>query len=108
MSTKINGIDSKPTPVSGGQPVARVRNLGTEDRGGAPPSSAENGVVITAAARQLAELEQMIAAVPAVNEGRVAEVRRALEEGRYAIDAPMIAARLVRLERELAAFGLKE
>jgi negative regulator of flagellin synthesis FlgM len=58
-------------------------------------------VRITEKAKQLAALEQAIKAMPAVDEARVAEVRRAIEEGRYEVNAERIADKLLRTERDL-------
>jgi negative regulator of flagellin synthesis FlgM len=60
-------------------------------------------VQITDQARQLASLEHAVNSLPVVNESRVAEIRLALEEGRYQIDAERIADKLLRTENELSA-----
>jgi negative regulator of flagellin synthesis FlgM len=49
----------------------------------------------------LAALEQTIKGMPVVDEARVAEIRRAIEEGRYEVNAERIADKLIRAERDL-------
>jgi negative regulator of flagellin synthesis FlgM len=106
MSNKINGIDSKPVPVSGGTPVGRVKPApGDVAQAGTPRN---DGVRITDAARQLAVLEKAIADVPEVNDSRVAEISSAIEQGRYQIEPQKIAQRLLRMEYELAKASGKE
>ena len=39
--------------------------------------------------------------MPAVDEARVAEIRKALDEGRYQVNAERIAEKLLRSERDL-------
>jgi negative regulator of flagellin synthesis FlgM len=66
-------------------------------------NSAAGPVHITDQARQLAALEQAVQAAPVVNEARVAEVRTAIEEGRYEVHPERIADKLLRQDRDLRA-----
>ena len=50
----------------------------------------------------LAALEQAVQSLPVVNESRVAEIRLALEEGRYQVNPERIADKLLRTEQELS------
>lgn len=99
MSSKINGIDARPAPVGAGQPVRQDRDATT---GGAGQSAPREGVQITESARRLAALEQAVRDMPEVDAARVAEVRRALAEGRHEVRPERIAERLLRLEQQLA------
>ena len=63
------------------------------------------GVEITGTARHLAELEQTLDSQPAVDEARVAQVRAAIEQGRYKISPDRIADQLIQLERALGSPG---
>jgi negative regulator of flagellin synthesis FlgM len=60
-------------------------------------------VRLTDSAVQLAALEKALAQVPDVDLKRVEEVRTAIQSGEYKIDAQQIAAKLMQLERALAA-----
>lgn len=102
MNTKINGVETRPVAVSGGQPVARVRDVATgEDAAATAAGAAE--VSITDSARQLATLEKAIAALPIVDDARVAATSLALEQGRYQADPQRIADRLIRMDYELSS-----
>ena len=98
MANKIGGFENRPVHVSTDRKVAR-----TEDSAASPvgTANASESVRITDQAKQLAALEQAIKAMPAVDEARVAEVRRAIDEGRYEVNAERIADKLLRTERDL-------
>ncbi len=105
MSNKIGGIENRTAPVGAGSPATRVRDAVSE---GAKAGKDRGDVVITETARQLAMLEQQLAGLPAINDSRVAAVRRAIEEGRYQIDPQRVADKLLRVERDLAAITRKD
>jgi negative regulator of flagellin synthesis FlgM len=58
-------------------------------------------VQITGTARQLADLEQKIRDLPAVNVDRVTQLRMAIEQGTYTVRPQHIADQLMSLERAL-------
>lgn len=100
MSNKIGGIEQRPLPVSSSAPAPRVRDAVSQaGKGAATPDD----VMITETARELAALETRLAGLPAINDSRVAAVRRAIEEGRYQVDPQRVADKIVRMERDLAA-----
>lgn len=104
MNTKINGVETRPVAVSGSQPVSRPRDVaGGEDSQAA--SAGATDVSITDGARQLATLEKAIAALPVVDDARVAATSLALEQGRYQPDPERIADRLIRMDAELSSAG---
>lgn len=104
MNTKINGVDARPVGVSGGQPVARVRDVATgEDPAGTAVGSPD--VSITDGARQLATLEKAIAALPVVDDARVAAASLAIEQGRYQVDSQKVADKLLRMDYDLERAG---
>jgi negative regulator of flagellin synthesis FlgM len=59
-------------------------------------------VQITGTARQLADLEQKVRDLPAVNAERVSQLRSAIEQGTYTVRPEHIANQLMSLERDLA------
>ena len=85
MANKISGIDGRPVQVGGGAPVSRTRD--TTDGRKADTTGSTSSIDVSDTARTLAALEEKIAALPVVNEARVEAVRRALDEGRYHVDA---------------------
>ena len=104
MSSKIGGVDgTSPTAAIGaGRAVQRPQDAAT----GGAQSSADSGgnaesVQITGTARQLANFEQAVRDLPAVNDSKVAQVSSAIEQGTYAINSRHIADQLVQMEREL-------
>ena len=98
MSSKINGIDTRTTPVGAGRAVSRVKDVTSEQK---ESGSSTTEVEITGTARQLADLEQVLAKQPAVDERRVAEVRTAIEQGSYKVSPEHVVDQLVQLERAL-------
>ena len=73
----------------------------TRATGGAAPSRAPTNdtVELTSSAQLLERLEKSLASLPDVDSARVAEVKAAIENGEYQIDADAIAAAMIRLER---------
>ena len=63
------------------------------------PVSTNDTVELTSGAKLLERLEKTLASLPDVDSVRVAEVKAAIENGEYEIDADAIAAALIRLER---------
>jgi negative regulator of flagellin synthesis FlgM len=104
MNTKINGVETRPVAVTGSQPVTRARDATTGDDSAASAAGGAD-VSITSGARQLADLEKAIAALPVVDDARVAATALALEQGRYEVDPQRIADRLIRLDQELSTAG---
>ncbi len=103
MSSKISGVDTRTGPVGAGRAVERARDAatGAKQDGG----SSSSGVHITGTARQLADLEQVVKDMPAVDEARVAAVRQALEQGTYQVQPERIADQLLHIEQVLAPLG---
>jgi negative regulator of flagellin synthesis FlgM len=101
MANKISGIDGRPVQVGGGAPVARVRN--TTDGGKAETTASPSNIDVSDTARTLAALEDKISGLPVVSDARVEAVRRALDEGRYHVDAQRVADKMLRFEGDLLA-----
>jgi negative regulator of flagellin synthesis FlgM len=104
VTIKIGNYQNRPVQAGTDKSVGRV---GSESSQASAESSAASGspVQITDQARQLASLEQALQALPIVNEGRVAEIRDAIEEGRYEVNAERVADKLLRSEQELGSVG---
>ena len=101
MANKISGIDGRPVQVGDGAPVSRVRD--TTDGRKSETTGASSNVDVSDTARTLAVLEERIANIPVVSEARVEAVRRALDEGRYHVDAQRVADKMLRFEGDLLA-----
>lgn len=103
MPNKISGLSKDPAPVGAGLPAARVRDAAT---GGSHSPTAGSGtpageVHITDSASQLANLEQTLRRLPAVDEARVAQFRSAIDQGTYTVQPQQVADQLLQLERSL-------
>jgi negative regulator of flagellin synthesis FlgM len=84
---------------------ARDRSVSSsrEEAGAAAPARAAAGsdsVELTDKARQLQRLEEKLAEFPAVDSQRVAEIRQAIADGSYRIDADLIAERMLATEAQ--------
>jgi negative regulator of flagellin synthesis FlgM len=101
MANKINGIDGRPVQVGGGAPVSRVRD--TTDGRKADTTTSSSNIDVSDTARTLAVLEEKIGDLPVVSDARVDAVRRALDEGRYHVDAQRVADKMLRFESDLLA-----
>ena len=100
MTDKITSFDNRPVPLNTDRKVGRSEDA-PSNASGASSSASADPVRITDQARTLAALEQTIQGLPEINEAKVAEFRRAIEEGRYEVNPERIADKLIRSEREL-------
>jgi negative regulator of flagellin synthesis FlgM len=105
VSNKISGFDTRTGPVGAGRAVESARDPSTDAR---PQSQSDSAVHITGSARQLADLEQVVKDMPAIDEARVAAFRDALAAGSYRIMPERIADHLLHLEQALAPLGESE
>lgn len=101
MTIKIADYQNRPVQAGTEKTVSRTSDAVSSPAQAAVASG--NPVRITDQARQLASLEQAVQSLPVVNETRVAQIRLALEEGRYQINPERIADKLLRTEQELSA-----
>jgi negative regulator of flagellin synthesis FlgM len=103
VSSKISGIDgAQIASVGAGRAVQRSQDAVS---GGPSAGTAKDGsqdVQITGTARQLADLEQRLRDLPAVNDERVSQLSAAIEQGTYTVKPQHIADQLMSLERALS------
>ena len=100
MPTKIGGFNSGPVQVGTSRTVKRGSDAShSSSSGGAVSGSGDTK--ISESARKLADLEQVVQALPAVDDTRVAEVSGRIERGTYKINAEHIADKLLQSERDL-------
>jgi negative regulator of flagellin synthesis FlgM len=104
VSSKISGIDSAQIGAIGaGRAVQSPKDAvsgGTSSE--SSPNDASQNVQITTTARQLADLEQQVRDLPAVNETRVSQIRAAIEQGTYTVRPQHVADQLMSLEHDLS------
>ncbi len=101
MSMKISDYQNRPVRAGTDKAVTRAGADAAQASGEAAATQG-SPVQITDQARKLAALEQAVQSLPVVNDGRVAEIRSAIEDGRYQISPERIAEKLLRTEQELS------
>lgn len=74
---------------------------GAADTAAGRSGAAEDTVALTSRAQLLERLEKSLESLPAVDSQRVAEIRTAIENGEYEIDAKAIADAMIRFERSM-------
>jgi len=74
---------------------------GTADKSATGPASTGDTVQLTNSAKLLERLEKSLASLPDVDSNRVAEVKAAIENGQYSIDADAIADAMIRFDQLL-------
>jgi negative regulator of flagellin synthesis FlgM len=98
-TTDISGIRS------GGRIETERKDKSSDTSSASVDSSSRaisDSVEFSAAAQQLASLRDELAAIDTVDMGKVDEIRQAISNGSYKIDAQAIAESLLTLERELS------
>lgn len=82
-----------------------------EPRARAPKASAQSdagGVQFSTAPSRFGEIEAMLANLPVADPARIAEIKQAIAEGRFQVDADKVADRLIESVRELLASQARE
>ena len=98
-TTDISGIRS------GGRIETERKDKSSDTSSATVDSSSRaisDSVELSAAAQQLASLQDKLAAIDTVDMGKVDEIRQAISNGNYKIDAQKIAESLLALEGEFA------
>jgi negative regulator of flagellin synthesis FlgM len=101
VNTKITGLENRPVQVGADKKVSARQGDSATVPAETAASAGVGAVRITDSARQLAALEQTLQGSAPVNESRVNAIRQAIDEGRYQVNAEVIADKLLRVEREL-------
>ncbi len=98
MSTKIDGVNGLPnlSPTTG---VGSARS--GSGKASVQPTSDAGGVHLSKDALLLQSLSGSVQSSSDVDEARVAQVKRALSDGTYQVDARSVAVKLLALERQL-------
>lgn len=103
-ATPIDSYASANLRSDGPQAVrpAAAGNAQVAATASASARSADSSVNLTAGAMQLQQLEKNLTKIPEVDQQRVSQIRSAIANGSYAIDAKAIAAKLTRMNADLA------
>jgi negative regulator of flagellin synthesis FlgM len=106
VTSKISGVDAKPVRVAPAASTPRKQEQAAEKA--TVTADPGTNVQLTGAARSLATIEQSLKTLPAVDEKRVAEVKKRLEGGEYQINPQRIADKLLHLESDLQRANPRE
>lgn len=102
MSIEMKGLDSaKAGRTETGSAAAVTRAATGSPAAAATTAPADDTVRLTDAAQELSRLEAQVSSVPEVDSRRVEQVRAALANGTYKVDAGAIATNLMKLEAYL-------
>ena len=103
MPSKIGGLNgSSPTAAVGaGRAVQRPQDAALGNAQNQATKSGTADVQITGTARQMADLEQAVKGLPAVNDAKVAQISSAIAQGTYTVDAHHIASQLIQMDDAL-------
>lgn len=96
---KINSSVSAGKATEGG----KARSSAAQQRPAAPQGAPVEQVAISPLSSRLNAIEAGLAATPAVNAERVAEIKQAISEGRFKIDSGRIADGLLDSVRQMLA-----
>ncbi len=99
MAVNLNGIDLSGTAASSAHKTSALKGTTTGSPDAAQQSDSD--VSITSTASLLAHLRQTLASKPAVDQGRVDAISKALANGTYTVHADKIAHGLIQSERAL-------
>ena len=91
------------TPLPGSPPAEGKPRAGASKSTDTPSSSTQSGtsVNIGSASAQLRNLESNVANAPMVNAAKVAEIKKAISEGRFQVNASAVADSLIRSVTDL-------
>ena len=76
-------------------------DVAAPDKATGGPVAGSDTVKLTSNAKLLEQLDKTLAELPAVNSARVDEIKTAIENGDYQIDADAIADAMIRMDRWL-------
>lgn len=99
MSTKIDAFTGTAPALAVGA-VGRPRDAAAS--AAQHPVREPDTLALTGEARLMQQLERQVRADSGVDERKVAEIRRLLEQDRYQADPQVIARRLLQAERDLS------
>lgn len=92
-----NTIDSAVSAALAAAPV-RAATGARDHRDAASRPARPDSVVLTGEAQSLQQLERLVAAQDGIDADRVASIKRQVADGSYAIDAQVIAGKLLQSE----------
>lgn len=101
---RLNGpLDDKQVKRNDHNAVQSSKTTANQTQVGTPPPPVKaDSVSLTDQAQQLNQVQQQLVKQPSVNQDRVANVRKAIEEGQYKVDPERLAKKLLEFEDSLS------
>jgi len=103
VTTRIKGADTNAVDMGTSRAVDPVRRTAPTAHTTSAATSSGESISITATARHLISLQQIIAGTPEIDAARVTQLSQAIGQGKYTVDSAKIADRVLQLEQDLAA-----
>ena len=97
MANKIDGVGQRPVQV--GHDASRKAQRPETDK--PQQENPVDTVQLTDSAKQLRQLEEILANQPVTDTKRVEEIKQAIASGEYEVNAEQIAEKLLQLDKEL-------
>jgi flagellar biosynthesis anti-sigma factor FlgM len=106
MAVNLNGLDLSGAPAS----PARKASTAQGTTAGAQDTTrqSQTQVSITSTAALLARLQEALASRPAIDQGAVNAISRAIDAGSYKVNVGKVVSGLLHSERTLGQLGLTE
>jgi negative regulator of flagellin synthesis FlgM len=110
MAVKLTGMELSGATIGSARKPSASQAKTTSSQDAAPQQDAtqKGDVSITSTASMLANVQQSLAAQPAVDQNRVDSISNALANGTYQIDPARIASGLIQSERGLTPLPRQE
>lgn len=99
MTQKIEG--AMPSAIRSTSVAPNTRVASGAERTKPVEASESDSLRLTGEATGLQTLQRTLAAAPAINEARVAEVKAAIDAGTYKVNPDAIASRMLELDKQL-------
>ncbi len=98
MPNRIDGVGQRPVQVTGRDAKPQAQRPETDKP---QQEHTADTVQLTDSAKQLRQLEEILANQPVTDAKRVEEIKEAIASGEYEINAERIAEKLLQLDKEL-------
>jgi negative regulator of flagellin synthesis FlgM len=110
VAIKLTGMELSGATMGSARKTSASQAKATSSQDSAPQqdSARQGSVSITSTASMLANVQQSLAAQPAVDQNRVDSISKALANGTYHMDPDKIASGLLQSERGLAPLPRQE
>lgn len=102
MTTKITGYGQPAAPTGKETRTSAVEGVNRADKPVEPVSPARDSVSVSDSALLLQKLEEVVAKASPTDVERIQQIKTAIANGEYTVDAQRVADKILRFERDLA------